>query len=134
MSQTFVKPEYIYIIAEKTTKVGTGGYTGYFKVGRTDDLQERVKELQTANPHQLQCGWYIKVDPSQKNTAEKAAHAAAYVKYRSGENGGTEWYYVPFQVIQDFLQLILCGVKAANVEVLDTNIVEVHFTRWKEPL
>ena len=51
MSQTFAaygapafsKPEYIYIIAEKTTKVGTGGYTGYYKVGQTDDLQERIE-------------------------------------------------------------------------------------------
>ena len=49
MSQPFgfradPKPEYIYTIAEKTTKLGTGGYTGYYKVGKTDNLQERVKK------------------------------------------------------------------------------------------
>ena len=130
MSQTFAnyrapgvsKPEYIYIIAEKTIKLGTGGYTGYHKVGRTDNLQERVKELQTANPHKLECSWYMKVDPSQKNTAERAAHAAVSDQYRSDENGGKEWYRVPFQLQANFVQLVLRGVQAANVAVLETNI------------
>ena len=121
--QASLKPEYIYIIAEKTTKLGTGGYTGYYKVGRTDNLQERVKELQTANPHQLECSWYIKVDPSQKNTAEKAAHAAVRDQYRSDENGGTEWYRVPFQLQLNFITLVLRGVRVANVTILETNIV-----------
>jgi hypothetical protein len=35
---------YIYIIAEKTS---AGGYTGYYKVGKTQNLDERISELQT---------------------------------------------------------------------------------------
>ena len=121
MSQ-FIKSEFIYIIAEKTTKLGMGGYTGYYKVGRTDNLQERVKELQTANPHQLECIGWIHVDPSKKNTAEEAAHAAVRDQYRSDENGGTEWFLVPLQYQAAFMQQIVRGVQAKYVGILDTNI------------
>ena len=134
-AQAFSKPEYIYIIAEKTTKVGTGGYTGYYKVGQTDNLQERIARLQTGNPHQLECVGWIKVNPSQKNAAEEAAHAAVRAQYRSDENGGKEWFRVPQQnqvpFMQQrlpqqsqaiFMQQVLRGVRAANVTVLGTNI------------
>ena len=113
--------EYIYIIAEKTTKVGTGGYTGYYKVGQTDDLQERIEKLQTGNPHQLEYIGQIKVNPSQKNAAEKAAHAAVRAQYGSDENGGTEWFHVPLQSQAVFMRQVLRGVQA-KVAVLATNI------------
>jgi hypothetical protein len=118
----FQKCEFIYIIAEKTTKTGTGGYTGYYKVGQTDNLQERVKELQTANPHQLECIGWIQVDPSMKNIAEEAAHAAVRDQYRSDENGGREWFLVPQQYQAVFMQQVLRGVQANNVAILGINI------------
>ena len=129
MSQTFAaygartvsKSEYIYIIAEKTTKMGTGGYTGYYKVGRTDNLDLRIEELQTANPHQLECIGWIQVDPSMKNIAEKAAHAAVRDQYKSDENGGREWFLVHQQYQAVFKQQILRGIQAQNVVILATN-------------
>ena len=39
---------YVYVIAEKTS---SGGYTGYYKVGKTQwNLDARIAELQTGNP------------------------------------------------------------------------------------
>jgi hypothetical protein len=128
MSQTFAdynkKPEYVYIIAEKTTKfnLGTGGYTGYYKVGQTDNLQERLEKLQTANPHQLECIGWIQVDPLMKIIAEKAGQAAVRDQYKSDENGGTEWFRAPLQYQAAFMQQVLRGVRANNVAILGTNI------------
>lgn len=121
-AQAFSKSEYIYIIAEKTTKLGTGGYTGYYKVGQTDNLQVRLEKLQTANPHQLECLGWIKVDPSKKNIAEEAAHAAVRDQYKSDQNGGKEWFLVPLQYQAVFMQQVLRGVQAKNVAILATNI------------
>ena len=120
-AQVLPKPEYIYIIAEKTTKVGTGGYTGYYKVGRTDNLQERLSTLQTGNPHQLECLRWIQVAKSNVDYAEKVAHAAVSKLYRSNENGGSEWYLVSLQYQANFIQQVLRGVQA-KVAILGTNI------------
>ena len=125
MSQAFATyrtQAFIYIIAEKTTKVGSGGYTGYYKVGKTDDLQERIENLQTGNPHQLEYLGQIQVNPSQKKAAEEAAHAAVRAQYRSDENGGTEWFCVPLQSQAIFMRQVLRGVQTANVAILATNI------------
>jgi hypothetical protein len=117
--QTVLKPEYIYMIAEKTTKlVDTGGCTGYYKVGRTDNLQERIKDLQTGNPHQLDYVWAIQVNPSQIKIAENAAHAAVRDQYPSYQNGGKEWYLVPLQNQAMFMQQVLDGIQAHNVKIL----------------
>ena len=114
--------EYIYIIAEKTTKLGTGGYTGYYKVGQTDNLKERLENLQMGNPHQLECLRWIQVDPSKKNLAEEAAHAAVRDQFRSNENGGKEWFLVHQQYQAAFIQQVLRGIQAKNVAILNTNI------------
>ena len=120
-AQEVSKPEFIYIIAEKTTKVA-GGYTGYYKVGRTDNITERLENLQTANPRQLECLGWIQVDPSMKNLAEEAAHAAVRDHYRSDENGGKEWFFVLQHYQADFMQRVLRGVQAGVGAILGTSI------------
>ena len=116
------KPEYIYIIAEKTSKAGTGGYTGYYKVGRTDNLDERLENLQTGNPRKLECVGLIKVESSQQaGTAEAAAHRAVRGQYQSDENGGTEWFKIPVPQLNEaaFKQEVLRGIQRASVRILD---------------
>lgn len=79
---------FIYVIAEKTS---SGVYTGYYKVGKTQNLDARIAELQTGNPHELEYVWKIAVD--DMDAVEQFAHDAFRRKYRSNENGGKEWYY-----------------------------------------
>ena len=103
MSRSTRSPEFIYIIAEKTAKTDSG-YTGYYKVGRTDNVARRVEELQTGNPNRLECIKYYKV--TNGSAAEAAAHAAVNRAYPSDENGGTEWYRATFSRQADFIKKI----------------------------
>ena len=86
---------YIYIISEQS-----GGLdTGFYKIGRTGDLQERIENLQTGNARALSfCG---KAEVYDMAAAESAAHAAVS-QYRAKDGGGTEWFYVPPDNFQDF--------------------------------
>ena len=122
-AQAGPKSEYIYIIAETTNNNGMKGYTGYCKVGQTDNLQERLENLQTANPHELECIGWIQVDPSKKNIAEEGAHAAVRDQYKSDQNGGKEWFRVLPQYQAAFKQQVLRGIQANNVAIRKTNII-----------
>ena len=86
------KRGFIYVIAEKTS---SGVYTGYYKVGKTQNLDARIAELQTGNPHELEYVWKMAFD--DMDAAEQSAHDAVRRKYRSNENGGKEWYYARTQ-------------------------------------
>lgn len=110
MSKTGAKTEYIYVIAEKTTKVGTNGFTGYYKVGRTDNLRQRLSVLQTGNPHKIEYWQHFKV--ANVDAAEQAAHRAVCEKYRSDEQGGSEWYSVPLGNKDDFIMRIQRSLKS----------------------
>ena len=125
------KEEYIYIIAEKTSKVGAGGYTGYYKVGRTDNLEKRLDALQTGNPRKLECVGFIQVESSQANTAEAAAHRAVRGQYQSDENGGTEWFKIRAPQLNEasFKQEVLQGIQGAHVRILDIKNI-----RWEDKL
>ena len=61
---------YIYIISE----LSHGYNTGFYKIGRTGNLPERIKELQTGNARLL-CH-YSSVTVNNMVAAERAAHAA----------------------------------------------------------
>jgi hypothetical protein len=80
------RPGYIYIIAEKTST----GRTGYYKVGKTQNLDERIAELQTGNPHELV--YEEKIPVVDMDAAEQSAHDAVRRDHRTHENGGKEWY------------------------------------------
>ena len=78
----FVRAEprsgYVYIIAEKTS---AGRYTGYYKVGKTQDLDVRIAELQTGNPRKLEYMKQIRV--GDMDAAERSAHDAVRRDHRS---------------------------------------------------
>jgi hypothetical protein len=89
---------YIYIISEQSH----GYNTGFYKIGRTGDLQERIEELQTGNA-QLLCP-YGSLTVNDMAAAERAAHAAVS-QYRATDGGGIEWFYVPLDNFQEFVRL-----------------------------
>lgn len=101
MSYTSEKPGYIYVIAEKTTKVGSNGFTGYYKIGQTDNLDRTLSELQAENFNKIEYWECFKV--ANMDTAEQAAHQAVCRKYRSDKQ---EWYGVPLHYKDDFIKLI----------------------------
>ena len=91
---------YVYVIAEKTS---AGGYTGYYKVGKTQNLDARIAELQTGNPHELEYVKKLQVQLGDMDAAERSAHDAVRRDHRSHENGGKEWYYASQARKRDFL-------------------------------
>ena len=103
MTQSFVgaepRPGFIYVIAEKTS---AGDYTGYYKVGKSQNIDARISKLQIGNPHELVCVKTIPVE--DMDAAERSAHGAIY-RYRSGVTGGKEWYYASQQFY------FLCGIE-----------------------
>ena len=81
---------YVYVIAEKTS---AGGFTGYYKVGKTQNLEARITELQTGNPHKLE--YVEKMPVDDMDAAERSAHDIVRGNYKSNVSGGREWYYAP---------------------------------------
>ena len=94
----FAKQGYIYVIAEKTS---SNGFTGYYKVGQTDDLDGRLSELQAENRNKIEYWEHYKV--TNMDTAEQAVHQAVRRKYGSDKQ---EWYSVPLGHKDDFITLI----------------------------
>ena len=89
---------YIYVIAEKSQ----GYNTGFYKIGKTGNLKERLEDLQTGNARQLCYNGIQKV--TNMSAAEYAAHMAVN-QYRATDGGGREWYYVPQDNFQHFMSL-----------------------------
>ena len=99
------RPGYVYVIAEKTS---AGGYTGYYKVGKTQNLDARISELQTGNPHKLE--YVKKLWVGDMDAAEQSAHGIVHGDYKSNVTGGKEWYYAPGTAQFDFLLKIELNV------------------------
>ena len=95
-----IQKGYIYVIAEQSQgSINTGMY----KVGKTGNLEERIRNLQTGNERHL-CYWYWwKVN--DMTAAEEVAHTAV-TQYRATGGGGREWFYVPQANLEDFLSCI----------------------------
>lgn len=90
-AQTAAEGGHVYIIAEKNS---LDGYTGYYKIGKTkQDLSERLRDLQTGNPHKLE--YFVTGKVWNIDAAERAVHAAATKRrFKVNEGGGTQWYFV----------------------------------------
>ena len=63
----------------------------HYKVGRSDDLQHRMSNLQCGNPRKLVFWYEVKVNDMTE--AERAAKTALG-KYKYNLGGGTEWFTV----------------------------------------
>ena len=68
--QEMIQQGYIYVIAEQSQGINTGMY----KVGKTGNLAQRIRDLQTGNEHHLYYRKYWEVN--NMTAAENAAHAA----------------------------------------------------------
>lgn len=79
---------FVYLIEE--TDGATGQLTGYYKIGKTTNLESRIRAFRTASKNGLQYRKTIEVDDYSE--AEAAAHNACSQYKMPGENGGKEWF------------------------------------------
>ena len=93
------KPSYIYFIREQSQ----GRDTGYYNIGKTKDLDERLENLQTGNPRKL---YYLYKWPvTDAATAEHLAHSAM-AQYVTKQGGSHEWFFLKTENVQQFLEFV----------------------------
>ena len=75
--------------------------TGYYKIGSTTDPDQRIRNLRTGNPRNL--NYICKIRVSNKTKAEQAAKKELK-EYHVEDNpdGGTEWYEVRKSELKSF--------------------------------
>jgi LysM repeat protein len=79
---------FVYLIEE--TDGATGQLTGYYKIGKTTNLDSRIRAFRTASKNGLEYRKTIEVDDYSE--AETAVHKACSNFRMPGENGGKEWF------------------------------------------
>jgi LysM repeat protein len=79
---------FVYLIEERDGE--TGLLTGYYKIGKTTNLDSRIRAFRTASKNGLEYRKTIEVDDYSE--AETAAHKACSNFRMPGENGGKEWF------------------------------------------
>jgi len=79
---------FVYLIEE--TDGETGLLTGFYKIGKTTNLESRIRAFRTASKNGLEYRKTIEVDDYSE--AETAAHKACSNFRMPGENGGKEWF------------------------------------------
>ena len=90
---------HIYIAAEGNP---VHGYTGFYKVGGTGMTRNRRRSrLNTGNPRRLTMLDFTEVE--QTRNTERAIHDALD-HWRVNYGGGREWYRVPPNQWNDFIQ------------------------------
>ena len=99
---------YFYILAEKDS---SGQYTGYYKVGTTNDLAATKLELQISNPKEE---YEVKVP--DMDAAERTAYDAVRRKYPSDPTRGSGWYNIIPRNRDDFLMMIKLAVTNKHVQ------------------
>ena len=73
---------YVYGISDGT----------YIKIGKTDNIPKRIKELQTGNPHKLVCIWKLSfISPEYQAYFERSLHNMLEDKMAEGE-----WFLASF--------------------------------------
>lgn len=93
------KPSYIYFIGEQSQ----GRDTGYYKIGKTKDLAERLENLQTGNPRKLY--YCYKWPVTDAVTAERIAHSAM-AQYVTPDGGSHEWFFLGAENVRQFLEFV----------------------------
>lgn len=86
------KPEMIYLIQERNADKTA---TGYYKVGKTNDMHRRLEDIQTGNPRSLKdlCK-EIEVDKHQEKRVHQFLKKDRRIRFcHDTEGGGTEWFY-----------------------------------------
>lgn len=96
---------FVYLIEE--TEAETGSVTGFYKIGKTTNLDSRIRTFRTATKNGLTYRKTIEVDDYSE--AETAAHKACAAYKMPGENAGKEWF--------DFRDLNIVGVEGVLDQV-----------------
>jgi len=79
---------FVYLIEE--TDWATGQTTGYYKIGKTTNLESRIRGFRTASKDGLEYRKTIEVDDYSE--AETAVHSACSEYRMHGEKAGKEWF------------------------------------------
>jgi LysM repeat protein len=79
---------FVYLIEE--TDWATGPTTGYYKIGKTTNLESRIRGFRTASKDGLEYRKTIEVDDYSE--AETAVHSACSEYRMHGEKAGKEWF------------------------------------------
>lgn len=77
----------MYLIVEDNINAPKGPLN--YKVGKSKDPVDRLRDLQTGNPRKLQFIYEIPVD---NMTAKEGAAKQALKGYKCALGGGTEWF------------------------------------------
>ena len=97
----------------------------FAKVGYTNDCDRRVGELQSGNPHELQCRytWWV----TNRHRAERKAHEALDEReLRVNCGGGTEWFRVENDLddIENFADIVRNAIEEYIPEEEDRDLAE----------
>ena len=103
----------------------------YHKVGITNDVDRRVRDLQTGNPRKLHVVYKKEVnDVSKAETAAK--EAAKDFKVSASMQGGTEWYNVPanqYNAFENAIEHAINAYATAEKAVLMSRLMEKAITQ-----
>ena len=94
---------YVYVKAET---INNGQFTRYFKVGATGS--DRTTGRNTDNWRPIKALEYIQVTKTRE--AEKKAHEALE-EWHVKQGGGTEWYKVPENQVDDFVDAFFNAIE-----------------------
>ena len=102
----------IYLFTEKTSQSKD---TGFYKIGKTTDWQQRLQDLQTGNPRKI--GHVYHAEVSDMDAAASAAYEAT-IAYKSKEGGETGWYYADRQQVNDFKIWIVIAIEPYKLKAV----------------
>ncbi len=87
--------QYVYVVAQE------GGYT---KIGRTDDVDTRLRQLQTGNPHKLRTVFKQSCSTEIAKKIEKSTlRSLTYYSVL----GGKEWFNINFDEVIKLIMAIM---------------------------
>ena len=89
--------DYVYILEEcKGDKP-----TGYYKIGKTRNLEKRISDLQTGNPRKLRHKKSKAVTDSTATESKLLKHPDLS-EYKAQHEGGREWFKVKEEDLESF--------------------------------
>ena len=110
-----VKRKFVYIIKESTGEECTT--TGYYKVGRTENLKTRISDLRTANHNNLR--YYYVVEVTNNIKAEAEAHRKLEDFHIKNLYGGNEWYQVGQGQLYSFITMFDRAIEEFTICILN---------------
>lgn len=90
---------YVYFILDEKSKA--------VKIGKANDIEDRISSLQTGNPNQLKLIGYIKCNSEQHSFMLEKQYHEKFKEFR----GNGEWFVYDEKLFEDFIQ------NESNIEI-----------------